>query len=98
MSDEVVSRIVPYMDALPTTDVGGVGGTLSGNALSLAAMRATIEHVWRDESFERMIALGERWTGGVKAGIEARGLPWEVQRLGCRAEYWFWARRPRAGG
>ena len=26
-------------------DTGGVGGTLAGNALSAAAMRATLEHV-----------------------------------------------------
>jgi glutamate-1-semialdehyde aminotransferase len=45
-----------------------------------------------------MIALGERWTGGVKASIERHGLPWEVQRLGCRAEYWFCAQPPRTGG
>ena len=70
MSEEVAARIGPFMDSLPTTDVGGIGGTLSGNALSLAAMRATLEHVLTDEAFERMIALGERWTDGVKAGIE----------------------------
>jgi glutamate-1-semialdehyde 2,1-aminomutase len=61
-------------------------------------MRATLEHVLTDEAFERMISLGERWTDGVKAGIDAHGLPWEVQRLGCRAEYWFCARPPRTGG
>ena len=26
------------------------------------------------------------------------GLPWEVQRLGARAEYWFCPRPPRNGG
>ena len=98
MSQEVADRIGPYMDSLPTTDVGGIGGTLSGNALSLAAMRATLEHVLTEDAFEHMIALGERWTDGVKAGIEAHGLPWEVQRLGCRAEYWFCAQPPRSGG
>jgi glutamate-1-semialdehyde 2,1-aminomutase len=98
MSQEVADRIGPYMDSLPTTDVGGVGGTLSGNALSLAAMRATLEHVLTEDAFERMIALGGRWTDGVKAGIEAHGLPWEVQRLGCRAEYWFCPQPPRTGG
>jgi glutamate-1-semialdehyde aminotransferase len=86
------------MRALPTTDVGGIGGTLSGNALSLAAMRATLDHVLTDEAFERMIALGERWADGVKTSIERRALPWEVQRIGCRAEYWFTPMPPRNGG
>src|SRR3990172_645803 len=98
MTEEVAERSQAYLETLPTTDVGGIGGTLSGNALSLAAMRATLEHVLTDEAFERMIALGERWTDGVKTAIETHGLPWEVQRLGCRAEYWFTPAPPRNGG
>jgi len=98
MSAEVAPRIDAYMQTIPATDVGGVGGTLSGNALSLAAMRATLEHVLTDDAFERMIELGARWTDGVQAAIDAHGLPWTVQRLGCRAEYWFCPEPPRNGG
>jgi glutamate-1-semialdehyde 2,1-aminomutase len=98
MTEEVADRAERYIEALPTSDVGGIGGTLSGNALSLAAMRATLEHVLTDEAFERMIALGERWADGVKAAIDLHGLPWTVQRIGCRAEYWFVPRTPRNGG
>ena len=98
MSAEVAERTDTFMRALPTTDVGGIGGTLSGNALSLAAMRATLEHVLTEEAFERMIALGERWADGVKTSIERHALPWEVQRIGCRAEYWFTPTPPRNGG
>jgi glutamate-1-semialdehyde 2,1-aminomutase len=98
MSAEVAERSQAFMDTLPTTDVGGIGGTLSGNALSLAAMRATLEHVLTDDAFERMIALGERWAEGVREAIARHALPWEVQRLGCRAEYWFTPTPPRTGG
>ncbi len=98
MSAEVAERSQAFMDALPTTDVGGIGGTLAGNALSLAAMRATLEHVLTDEAFERMLRLGERWEAGVRDAIERHGLPWDVQRLGCRAEYWFTPSPPRNGG
>jgi len=98
MSEEVAERTQAFMESLPTTDVGGVGGTLSGNALSLAAMRATLEHVLTDEAFARMIPLGERWTDGVQAAIDAHRLPWTVQRLGCRAEYWFCPEPPTDGG
>jgi glutamate-1-semialdehyde aminotransferase len=98
MTEEVARRAQAFMDSLPTTDVGGIGGTLSGNALSLAAMRATLEHVLTDEAFDRMIGLGERWAAGVKQAIGKHGVPWEVQRLGCRAEYWFTPTPPRTGG
>jgi len=98
MSAEVAERAQAYLASVPTTDVGGIGGTLSGNALSLAAMRATLEDVLTDEAFERMIALGGRWADGVRTAIDAHELPWTVQRLGCRAEYWFCPEPPRNGG
>ncbi len=98
MTNDVAVRVDAYMASLPTTDVGGIGGTLSGNALSLAAMRATLEHVLTEEAFRRMIPLAERWAKGVRAAIDEAGLPWEVQRLGARAEYWFCPDPPRTGG
>jgi glutamate-1-semialdehyde 2,1-aminomutase len=98
MSEEVANRVQDRFDRMDVTDVGGIGGTLSGNALSLAAMRATLEHVLTDEAFSRMSALAERWAGGVKAAIDRFDLPWEVQRLGARAEYWFCPEPPRTGG
>ena len=79
------------------SDVGGVGGTLAANVLSLAAMRATLGEVLTDEAFARMIALGERFERGVSDVIERHGLPWHVTRLGCRVEYLFRAERPRTG-
>ena len=79
-------------------DVGGVGGTLAGNALSAAAIRATLGEVLTEEAFERMVALGERLERGIADGIEAAGLPWHVVRLGARAEYRFSPRPPRNGG
>ncbi len=78
-------------------DVGGIGGTLAGNALSLAAVRATLGEVLTDDAFARMIALGERFEGAVAATIAEHGLPWSVTRLGCRAEYMFQAAPPRTG-
>lgn len=81
-----------------TSDVGGIGGTLSGNALALTAMRATLERVLTDAAFENMIALGKRFADGVDGVIKEKGLPWHVARLGCRAEYWFMPQPPRNGG
>ncbi len=97
MSAEVARRVTELADR-DTSDTGGVGGTLAGNALSIAATRATLEHVLTAQSFAHTIAMATRWTGGVRAVIEARGLPWHVNQLGCRAEYWFCAVPPRNGG
>ena len=96
MSAEVAERVVDHT-FWREADVGGVGGTLAGNALSLAAVRATLGEVLTEEAFERMIALGERFESGVAATIAERGLPWSITRLGCRAEYMFAAERPRNG-
>ena len=39
-----------------------------------------------------------RFNDGVAAEIRKHGLPWNVQLLGCRAEYTFCQRAPRTGG
>jgi glutamate-1-semialdehyde 2,1-aminomutase len=70
-------------------DVAGVGGTLTGNALATAAVRATLSAALRDDDFAAAVPLAQRFTDGVAAVIAGHGLPWHVQRLGCRAEYWF---------
>ncbi len=95
-SEEVAARLTGRIE-LEDVDVGGIGGTLAANALSLAATRATLAEVLTDEAFERMIPLAKRWTEGVESGIEEAGLPWHVTRLGCRAEYLFGPDRPRNG-
>lgn len=77
-------------------DVAGVGGTLTGNALSLAAVRATLSTCLREEDFAAAVPLAERFTDGVATVIAEHDLPWTVQRLGCRAEYWF-CPPPRTG-
>ena len=95
-SAELSERVCANTD-WKNADVGGVGGTLAGNALSLAAMRATLGEVMTDEAFERMIGLGERFEQGVQSVIESRDLPWHVVRLGCRVEYLFRPDRARTG-
>ncbi len=95
-SEEVaglVSRSINVEDC----DTGGIGGTLAGNALATAAMRATLEHVLTQEAYDLAIPLCDRFVAGVETVIEGKGLPWIVQRLGCRAEYWFRSTAPRNG-
>src|SRR5450432_2546627 len=76
-SQEVAGRI-SAKQSLEDCDVGGIGGTLAGNALSLAAMRATLTKVLTDDGFKRMIPLAERWTAGVQATIAENWMPWHV--------------------
>ncbi|WP_214105119.1 transaminase [Acrocarpospora catenulata] len=93
VTHEVAERIAAEKEA-DLVDVGGVGGTLAGNALSLAAARATLGSVLTEAAFAHMIELSTRFTAGVAAAIE--GLPWSVTQLGARTEYRFGT--PRNGG
>ncbi len=95
-SQEIADRIIAK-ESLEDCDVGGIGGTLAGNALSLAAMRATLSQVLTQQAFDRMIPLAERWTAGVQTAIDEFGVPWNVTRLGCRAEYLYSAKEPKNG-
>jgi glutamate-1-semialdehyde 2,1-aminomutase len=79
-------------------DVGGIGGTLAGNALSIAAMRATLEQVLTPAFYERSEQLADRYEKGVVETIREYDLPWIVKRLGFRVEYWFREKPPRNGG
>jgi glutamate-1-semialdehyde 2,1-aminomutase len=93
---ELAERIAAEEDA-DYEDTGGVGGTLAGNALSLAAARATLGEVLTDEAFGRMIELRERFVAGVEEALERHSVPWSVVSLGARAEYRFSPEPPRTG-
>ena len=97
LSAELADRILADPSA-DIVDTGGVGGTLAGNALSVAAMRATLEQVLTDAAFEQMIAVADRYTAGVRDVLASRGLPWTITQLGARAEYRFCPAPPRTGG
>jgi glutamate-1-semialdehyde 2,1-aminomutase len=96
MTREVGDRITEAT-SIEDADVGGIGGTLAGYALSLAAVKATLGQVLTDAAFERMIPLAERWEAGVAGVIESHEVPWHVTRLGARAEYHFMPQPPRTG-
>ena len=97
LSADLADRILSD-PAADIEDTGGVGGTLAGNALSVAAMRATLGHVLTDAAFTQMISVAERYTAGVRDAIAGHGLPWNIVRLGARAEYRFCPEPPRTGG
>ena len=94
---EEVSEAFEEKLAVDDADVGGIGGTLAGNALSVAAMKATLQNVLTDEFYSKAIQLQERFTGGVESVIKEYGLPWIVKKLGNRSEYWFRSTPPKNG-
>lgn len=97
LSAEVAERARFHLP-LDTADTNGIGGTLTANALALAAMRATLEHVLTEGAYAKTIPLAQRWAEGVQGVIQEFDLPWNVTQLGCRAEYWFRREPARNGG
>jgi glutamate-1-semialdehyde 2,1-aminomutase len=93
---ELAERIAAEEDA-DFEDTGGVGGTLAGNALSLAAARATLGEVLTDAAFAHMAQLRERFVAGVEEALERHSVPWSIVSLGARAEYRFCPEPPRTG-
>lgn len=94
---EQVRHLVDAHPEADLVDVGGVGGTLAGNALSVTAMRATLEHVLTESAFAAMVGLATQFTRGVQETIDRARVPWSVSQLGARAEYRFASPAPRNG-
>jgi glutamate-1-semialdehyde 2,1-aminomutase len=96
MTQEVADAIKAKVE-IEKIDTGGIGGTLAGNILALAAMRATLTDVLTEANFAKMIELGDRWSDGVDAAIKEFDLDWHCNRLGARGEYIFKGKAPRTG-
>ena len=96
ITEDVARRIGAHPDA-DIVDVGGVGGTLAGNAMSLAAMRATLINVLGDSDWPKMTDVATRFREGVEAAIEKYGVAWSCTQLGTRVEYRFASPAPTNG-
>lgn len=96
LTRELADRVLGRSD-LDIVDMGGVGGTLAGSPLSIAATRATLEHVLTDDAFAHMIEVADHYTAGVRELFERHDLPWSISQLGARAEYRFASPAPRTG-
>lgn len=99
LTAELADRVLAAVEAgADIADVGGVGGTLAGNPMSLAAMRAVLGEVLTDEAFGPMEELATRFAAGVQGTIDRHGLPWSISQLGARCEYRFANPAPINGG
>ena len=96
MTKEIADQIAAKVKR-EIIDTGGIGSTLAGNALSLAAMKVTLARVLTEENFKKMISLGNMWCDGVDAAIKEFELPWHCSRLGARGEYLFQSTAPKTG-
>ncbi|MEY4972765.1 MAG: hypothetical protein RL399_722 [Actinomycetota bacterium] len=94
---QAVADAIKAQVEIEKIDTGGIGGTLAGNILALAAMRATLTEVLTEENFAKMIELGDCWSDGVDAAIKEFDLDWHCNRLGARGEYIFKGKAPRTG-
>ncbi|MDR0851921.1 MAG: aspartate aminotransferase family protein [Clostridiales Family XIII bacterium] len=86
-------------DAIPPElcDIGGIGGTLAANALSMHAMKAVLSEILTEAFYAKSIPLATRFNAGVQRVIDEYDLPWNTTQLGCRTEYWF-RRAPAVNG
>lgn len=99
LSQAMAERVWQVLPPLPPTvrqsAHAGMGGTLAGNALTVAAMRAVLSEVLTDAAFAHMLGLAERLQAGVNAAIAEHGLPWHASRIGARVETLFSPNEPR---
>jgi glutamate-1-semialdehyde 2,1-aminomutase len=65
------------------------GGTIFGNALSMAAARAVLTEILVPEAYAHTQRLGARLAGGMRSSVERHGLPWHIPHVGPRAGYTF---------
>ena len=101
MRDEIASLIAPPEEARTVSgafvDEVATGGTLFGNALSMAAGRAALLDVLTEEAFERTAALGAQLAAGLGTAIASAGLRWSVAQYGGHASYFFAPTPPTDG-
>lgn len=75
----------------------GIGTTLAGNMLGLAALRATLAEVMTEAAYAVMLAQADALARGLRETLARHGLPWCVTQLGARCEFQFCATPPRNG-
>jgi glutamate-1-semialdehyde 2,1-aminomutase len=80
-----------------TGNVEGIalGGTLFGNALSLACAEVVLTELMRPADYDRMVALGGRLADGIESAAWRRGLDWRAHRFGARTGYCLRPELPR---
>jgi len=97
MSAALAARAVQAKHGAPPGH-SGIGTTLTGNMLAMAAMRAALTQVMTGPAYDHMLALTGTLADGLRALITDRKLPWCVTQVGARTEFQFAPTPPRSGG
>ena len=92
-SDNMATRMKAAKDSAPPGH-SGIGTTLSGNMMTLAAMHATLTEVATGAAYSHMLALAGLLEQRLKASIKTYRLPWGITRLGARLELQFCEKSP----
>ena len=97
----VTAEIAARMDAAQA-EIGpgqsGIGTTLSGNALVMAAIRTMLTEVMTDEAYKHMLRGATYLVAGLRDVIKRHDLPWTVVHVGARAELIFAPEPPKSAG
>jgi glutamate-1-semialdehyde 2,1-aminomutase len=93
-STEMASRMQAAKDAA-VPGHSGIGTTLSGNMMTLAAIHANLTETATESAYTHILALARLLEHQLTAAINAHKLPWNITRLGARLELQFCAVSPK---
>ena len=96
-SEETKTKIDGILDT-SGPGIYAVGGTLSGNALSMAALKVTMEQLMTEDAFAKMSEVAEAIESGIIKCIRKHEMDWYTVRLGACVGYGFQSEPPRNGG
>lgn len=103
MTKEIADFVANHLEADNTLDTRGangslaLGGTLFGNALSMAAAKVALNEILTKPAYEKSTALGQQLAKGLQALFDQHGLPWRAQSLFSRSGYTFGPQLPNQG-
>lgn len=93
-SQEMAARMKTAKDSAPAGH-SGIGTTLSGNMMTLAAIHATLTQTATESAYEHMLKLAKQLEQAMKKVIKCHHLPWNISRMGTRLELQFCEIAPR---
>jgi glutamate-1-semialdehyde 2,1-aminomutase len=93
-SREMAARMKAAKDNAPAGH-SGIGTTLSGNMMTLAAIHATLSQTATEAAYQHMLTLAEKLAHALTATIKQHQLPWHISRMGARLELQFCETPPR---
>ncbi len=92
-SAAMASRMKAAKDSAPAGH-SGIGTTLSGNMMTLAAVHATLTEVATEAAYKHMLALARLLEHHLNDSLKTYKLPWNISRMGARLELQFCENSP----